>query len=110
MPFLFSYGTLQIEQVQIETFGRILKGETDYLPGYEVSMLEITDAEVLRKSNQKYHPILHFSGNENSTVKGILYEVTNDEISKADEYEVSDYKRVEAVFTSGKTGFIYVRK
>ncbi|AEV98842.1 hypothetical protein Niako_2502 [Niastella koreensis GR20-10] len=27
MPYLFSYGTLQLEQVQIETFGRRLKGE-----------------------------------------------------------------------------------
>jgi hypothetical protein len=32
MPFLFSYGTLQKEQVQMETFGRILQGEKDYLP------------------------------------------------------------------------------
>ncbi|MGN6531693.1 MAG: gamma-glutamylcyclotransferase family protein [Ginsengibacter sp.] len=110
MPFLFSYGTLQKEQVQIETFGRILQGEKDNLPGYEVSMLEITDAEVLRKSNQKYHPILQFSGNENSMVEGMLYELTNEEISRADEYEVEDYKRIEAVFKSGKTGFIYVKK
>ncbi len=29
MPDLFSYGTLQKEQVQIETFGRILQGEKD---------------------------------------------------------------------------------
>jgi hypothetical protein len=94
----------------VETFDRILKGETDYLPGYEVYLLEITGTEVLRKSNQKYHPILHFSGNENCRVKGILYDVTNEEFSKADECEVSDYKRVEAVFTSGKTGFIYVKK
>ena len=110
MPFLFSYGTLQTQRVQLETFGRILQGEKDCLPGYEVSMLEITHVEVLRKSNQKYHPILHFSGNENSVVEGMLYEVSNDEISRADEYEVDDYKRVEAVFTSGKTGFIYVKK
>lgn len=94
----------------METFGRILQGEKDCLPGYEVSMLEITDEEVLKKSNQKFHPILHFSGNENSVVEGMLYEVSNDEISRADEYEVDDYKRVEAVFTSGKTGFLYVKK
>ncbi|HEU5364769.1 MAG TPA: gamma-glutamylcyclotransferase family protein [Hanamia sp.] len=110
MPFLFSYGTLQKEQVQMETFGRILQGEKDYLPGYEVSMLEITDAEVLRKSNQRYHPILQFSGFEKSGVDGMLYELTDEEIIKADEYEVDDYKRIEAVFKSGKTGFIYVKK
>lgn len=110
MPFLFSYGTLQKEQVQMETFGRILRGEKDCLAGYEVSMLQITDAEVLRKSNQKYHPILQFSADENNRVEGILYELTDEEIMRADEYEVDDYKRVEAIFTSGKKGFIYVKK
>lgn len=110
MPNLFSYGTLQKEQVQIETFGRILNGEKDILTGYKLEMLEITDPEVLRKSNQKYHPILEFSGNIEDEVEGILFEVTNEEILQADEYEVEDYKRIETVFKSGKIGFIYVGK
>lgn len=108
MPNLFSYGTLQKEQVQIETFGRILQGQRDILTGYVLKMLEITDPEVLRKSNQKYHPILEFSGNSEDEVEGVLFEVTDEEILQADEYEVDDYKRVEAVFKSGKSGFIYV--
>jgi hypothetical protein len=36
--------------VQLETFGRLLKGEKDILEGYQLTMIEITDAEVLRKS------------------------------------------------------------
>lgn len=110
MPHLFSYGTLQKEQVQIETFGRILQGERDILIGYQLKMLEITDLEVLRKSNQKYHPILEFSGNTEDEVRGVLFEVSYEEILKADEYEVDDYKRIETVFKSGKKGFIYVGK
>lgn len=110
MPNLFSYGTLQKEQVQIETFGRLLQGEKDILTGYKLEMLEITDPEVLRKSNQKYHPILAFSGNAEDEVEGVLFEVTDEEILQADEYEVDDYKRIETVFKSGKTGFIYVGK
>lgn len=108
MPNLFSYGTLQKEQVQIETFGRILKGEKDILSGYTIEMLEITDPEVLRKSDQKYHPILVFSGNPEDEVEGVLFEVTPEEILQADAYEVDEYKRIETVFRSGKTGFIYV--
>jgi hypothetical protein len=69
MPDLFSYGTLQKEQVQIETFGRILQGDQDILIGYRLEMLEITDSEVLRKSSQKFHPILKFSGNPEDEVK-----------------------------------------
>jgi hypothetical protein len=107
MPYLFSYGTLQKEEVQIETFGRILQGEKDILKGYKLKMLEITDPEVLRKSNQKYHPI---SGNGVDEVEGVLFGVTDEEILQADEYEVDDYKRIEMVFKSGKVGFIYVGK
>ncbi len=110
MPNLFSYGTLQKEQVQIETFGRLLNGEKDILTGYKIEMLEITDPEVLRKSNQKYHPILEFSGNAEDEVEGVLFEVTDEEILQADKYEVDDYKRIETVFKSGKSGFIYVGK
>ncbi|MCS3869031.1 gamma-glutamylcyclotransferase (GGCT)/AIG2-like uncharacterized protein YtfP [Chryseobacterium ginsenosidimutans] len=110
MPNLFSYGTLQKEQVQIETFGRLLQGEKNVLTGYKLEMLEITDPEVLRKSNQKYHPILVFSGNIEDEVEGILFNVSDEEILQADEYEVDDYKRIETTFKSGKSGFIYVRK
>lgn len=110
MPYLFSYGTLQKEQVQMETFGRLLNGQRDILTGYRLNMLEVTDPEVLRKSNQKYHPILEFSGNTEDEVEGKLFEVTDEEILQADEYEVDDYKRIETVFKSGKKGFIYVAK
>lgn len=110
MPNLFSYGTLQKEQVQIETFGRILQGEKDVLSGYKLNMLEITDPEVLRKSEQKYHPVLEFSGKNDDEVEGVLFEVTETEILQADEYEVDDYKRIETVFKSGNKGFIYVGK
>ena len=108
MPNLFSYGTLQKEQVQIETFGRILQGEKDILAGYKLKMLEITDPEVLGKSSQKYHPILEFSGSNEDEVEGVLFEVTDKEVLQADKYEVDDYKRIETTFKSGKKGFIYV--
>jgi len=110
MPYLFSYGTLQKEQVQIETFGRILKGEKDTLVGYNLSMVEITDPEVLRKSGEQYHPIIDFTGNVENKVEGVLFEVTEEEILNADKYEVDDYKRIETLFQSGNKGFIYVKK
>jgi hypothetical protein len=37
MPLLFSYGTLQEQAVQQSTFGRLLKGQEDELPGFELS-------------------------------------------------------------------------
>lgn len=110
MPLLFSYGTLQKEQVQMETFGRLLDGASDTLAGFKLDMVEITDPEVLRKSGQKFHPIIRFTGNENDKVEGVLFEVSEDEILKADEYEVDDYKRIETTFVSENKGFIYIKK
>jgi hypothetical protein len=110
MPKLFSYGTLQNEKVQIETFGRKPEGNQDYLVGFTTKMIEITDKEVLRKSNQKFHPILEYTGNKNDKVGGMLFEITESELLQADKYEVDDYKRIECKFLSKKSGFVYVKK
>ena len=40
---LFTYGTLQLEEVQLATFGRVLEGRPDALVGYR---LEIGRAHV----------------------------------------------------------------
>ena len=37
--FLFSYGTLQLEAVQMATFGRQLAGTRDALGGFELVLL-----------------------------------------------------------------------
>ena len=62
MPFLFSYGTLQQEDVQLATFGRRLAGAADALVGYRQSMVEIDDPEVVRTSGKTHHPIVAFTG------------------------------------------------
>ena len=85
MPLLFSYGTLQLEHVQLETFGRLLKGEKDMLEGYKLTMIEITDAEVLRKSNQQFHPIISFSDDKNDQIEGVLYGLENDNFLLGDD-------------------------
>ena len=41
--FLFSYGTLQLEAVQMATFGRQLTGTSDALRGFELVILKIED-------------------------------------------------------------------
>ncbi|WP_313386032.1 gamma-glutamylcyclotransferase family protein [Chishuiella sp.] len=110
MNLLFSYGTLQKEKVQLETFGRILEGEKDFLLNYKLDYIDIFDEEVLKKSEQKFHPILTYSGNTSDKVEGVLFEITDEELQQADEYEVDSYKRIKTIFSSGKEGFIYVEK
>tara|TARA_B110000977_G_scaffold99707_1_gene130910 strand:- start:206 stop:547 length:342 start_codon:yes stop_codon:yes gene_type:complete len=109
MKNLFSYGTLQIESVQLDVFGRTLLGNKDKLEKYVISKIKITDPKVIESSGTDIHPILIFTGNETDIVEGILLEVTNEELLSVDDYEVNDYKRTEVTFKSGKIGFVYLK-
>jgi len=104
---LFSYGTLQLPQVQESLFGRILAGAKEQLPGYKVEKLKIKDQGVIEKSGTDMHPILVHTGDPNDVVVGMVFEVTQAELEKADEYEVEDYRRTLATMRSGSQAWIY---
>lgn len=108
--YLFSYGTLQLKQVQLENYGRKLKGSSDFLNGYRIEDLKITDIEVIRKSGKHIHPVAVRSGNKNDVIKGMIFEITEEELQATDKYEVSDYVRVMEKFESGKEAWIYIGK
>ena len=110
MHYLFSYGTLQLESVQRQTYGRLLKGASDRLHGYTLDQIRITDPDVLAKSQQEFHPIARFTGNEDDFVQGIVFEISDEELEATDAYEVSDYERKGVQFASGKDGWIYVER
>jgi hypothetical protein len=105
---LFSYGTLQKEKVQLELFRRTLKGATDVLRGYKAVEIEIKDEDVLAKSAQKYHLIAIPSKDKNDFINGVVFELTEEELLIADEYETEDYKRISSVLESGKRSWVYV--
>ncbi|MBA4746314.1 MAG: gamma-glutamylcyclotransferase [Muricauda sp.] len=107
---LFSYGTLQLENVQIENYGRTLKGERDKLIGYTTEKTQITDPIVLAKSQLDHHPIAVKSGNASDAIEGTLFEITNTELAETDKYEVSEYHRILETFESGKKAWVYVAK
>jgi len=104
---LFSYGTLQIENVQRETFGRILNGTKDILVGYLLSEVKIKDENVIEKSGTDIHPILWSTGNLLDEVEGTIFEISQKELEQADDYEVEEYTRIEAYFKSGQKAWIY---
>jgi len=108
MEYLFSYGTLQKEKVQLGLFGRILSGSGDVLKGYKVSTIEITDEAFLSKGEEKYQKTLLISNNESDMVNGTALEVTGEELLMADKYEPDNYKRVRVILESGKKAWIYV--
>lgn len=107
MPLLFSYGTLQLEEVQRATFGRLLKGERDELVGFEQAMIRILDPYVVKMSGKEMHAIVRFNGDERSRVSGMVFELTEEELRKADEYETKDYVRIPTKLASGKEAWVY---
>jgi gamma-glutamylcyclotransferase (GGCT)/AIG2-like uncharacterized protein YtfP len=109
MPLLFSYGSLQQENVQLSTFGRLLQGQKDELLGFEESLLKIEDPEVVATSGKTHHPIVKFNGRNDSRVSGTVFEISDAELARADEYEVAAYKRVAAMLASGKQAWVYVQ-
>lgn len=106
---LFSYGTLQRDQVQIATFGRLLSGHEDAMTGWRMDRLEITDPEVLKTSGERYHPVAKETGKAQDEIAGKVFSITPEELKQADAYEVSDYKRVEVKLKSGDRAWVYVK-
>jgi hypothetical protein len=106
---LFSYGTLRQANVQMASFGRLLAGSPDALPGYASVLIEITDPEVVAASGARLHPMVVETRDPADEVPGTLLLVTAAELAAADAYEVSAYKRIEVVLKSGKSAWAYVK-
>jgi hypothetical protein len=105
---LFSYGTLQLEEVQLATFGRKLEGHPDALPGYRLVMIKITDEDFVAKSGTADHRSLQYTGNSSDFVQGTVLKVTKRELEQADEYEPEGYERVNTHLKSGADAWVYV--
>ena len=106
--FLFSYGTLLLPEVQLDTFGRRVPSDEDALPGYRLDWVDIDDERVAQLSGLDAHPILRRTGDPRDRVFGRVLELTADELDAADEYEVSLYRRISAVLASGREAWVYV--
>jgi hypothetical protein len=105
---LFAYGTLQLPAVQRATFGRLLDGEPDTLPGYALAPLEIKDEHVVATSGLAIHSMACATGDPADRIPGVVFAITPDELAAADAYEVDDMKRIEVELASGRQAFVYI--
>ena len=108
IELLFSYGTLQLEPVQIANFGRRLTGTKDALPNFASVLIEISDEATVRLSGKSQHAIARYTGRPSDSITGTVFELTQDELLAADRYEVAEYIRAAVVLQSGKRAWAYV--
>ena len=98
--YLFTYGTLQDQEVQKMLFNNVLEGGEDILLGYRVSDNLIAG---------RYPSLIHTNKEEHS-VRGKVYAVNGAELLKADIYEGEAYNRKKVGLLSGKSAWVYLGK
>jgi gamma-glutamylcyclotransferase (GGCT)/AIG2-like uncharacterized protein YtfP len=107
---LFSYGTLQKKDIQIASFGRELTGRADSLPGYVRRTAPIKDPKIEALIGETHYADLEPSSNPEDAVQGIVFEITEQELAAADQYEqAAAYKRISVTLLSGLRAWAYIR-
>jgi gamma-glutamylcyclotransferase (GGCT)/AIG2-like uncharacterized protein YtfP len=111
MPLLFSYGTLQQEDVQLSTFGRRLVGRRAALPRFEQAFVRIEDPAEAAATGRTHHANVKFNGDGESHVPGTVFEVTDEELARSDAYEApARYERIAAELASGERAWVYLHR
>lgn len=105
---MFTYGTLQYAEVQLDTFGRLLAGEADVLSGYTTDYIEIPDQRATDVTALSMHPVVRATGNPLDKIVGRVLHLTAAELQAADEYEVNLYRRVQVTLASGRAAWLYL--
>ena len=105
---LFSYGTLQLESVQLSQFGRLLQGEDDALAGYAQVEIQIRDPDVLAASGIETHLGL-VPDPAAPHIPGKVFRLTPEELATADIYESENYRREAVTLASGIRAWVYVK-
>lgn len=109
MEKLFSYGTLQLESVQMELFGRTIAMAPDSLVGYKKEQIKIKAEPVMNLSGEEEYAVISYTGHDADVIEGVVLSITREELEYADEYETREYKRILVTLKSGKQSWVYVK-
>jgi gamma-glutamylcyclotransferase (GGCT)/AIG2-like uncharacterized protein YtfP len=99
---LFTYGTLQHDDVQENLFGRVLKGTPEKLIGYALKEIRIEE-----EFGIVHYPVIVETHKQEDFINGIVYEISTIELNQADLYEGLHYKRVEVHLHSDQKAWAY---
>ena len=100
---LFAYGTLQREDIQLDLFQRTLEGTRDRLTGYRLTAINLAAAD----GELQQYPIIYPTADPTDIVEGTRFQITGDDLQKADEYEGEAYQRAEVILESGQLAWVY---
>ena len=103
MEQLFSYGTLQSKEIQMQVFNKLLTGTPDQLTGYKLKDLQIEEEFGIED-----YFVATPSDNPSDAVDGIVYNISSADLAKADQFESNAYKRVQITLKSGVVAWIYL--
>ena len=96
---LFVYGTLIDDETRKNILKRSVSGTPTILDGYDLKEIII--------ENESYPAAEKRSG---CLIKGLLIEITSEELEELDVYETDAYKRREVELTNGKKAWVYINK
>ncbi|HEY0079897.1 MAG TPA: gamma-glutamylcyclotransferase family protein [Pyrinomonadaceae bacterium] len=106
--YLFSYGTLQDEAVQVAIFGRRLAGNPCVLVGYSLKVIQVKDENFVALSGSEHQRTLRYTGAASDQVEGAVLRLTKRELAQADAYEPAGYERQLVRLKSGLSAWVYV--
>jgi gamma-glutamylcyclotransferase (GGCT)/AIG2-like uncharacterized protein YtfP len=107
---LFSYGTLQKRDIQMAHFGRELTGREDGLPGYRRRVSDVADPRVAALIGETQYANAVPSDNPEDEIPGMVFEITEEELTAADRYEEdAAYRRISVTLRSGSRAWLYVQ-
>ncbi|SMC35705.1 gamma-glutamylcyclotransferase family protein [Cellulophaga tyrosinoxydans] len=95
---LFSYGSLQKQEVQLSLYKRVLKGNEDQLKGFKLAKKLLYDQ----------YPIIIETKDNTDLISGFVFEITLKELKFTDEYEGEHYRRIQVKLESGREAWCYV--
>lgn len=86
-----------------------MKGKTDALAEYRLTIVRIDDQDFVTASGTADHRNLEFTGNQADVVEGIAFTVTHSELQQADAYEPAGYTRTLVELRSGLNAWVYLQ-
>ena len=85
-------------------------GKKHLLLGYEPSLVNIHDPAVAARLGRTHHDNVTPTGDDWSSVQGTVFDVTDEELARADgfEAELAGRERINGALASGKEAWVYV--